>query len=63
MLCASTMIPLVLPGDKTAVQMKRKTPEAVGACFDLIERDMLKGPWVMGKTYTICDPYLITVAE
>jgi glutathione S-transferase len=24
---------------------------------------MLKGPWVMGETYTICDPYLFTVAE
>ena len=23
---------------------------------------MLKGPWVMGDSYTICDPYLFTVA-
>jgi glutathione S-transferase len=44
-------------------EMKRKVPESVGACFALIERDMLKGPWVMGETYTICDPYLFTVAE
>jgi glutathione S-transferase len=44
-------------------EMKRKAPEAVSACFDLIERDMFKGPWVMGETYTICDPYLFTVAE
>ena len=22
---------------------------------------MLKGPWVMGGTYTICDPYLFTL--
>ena len=36
--------------------MQRKVPESVGACFDLIERDMLKGPWVMGERYTICDP-------
>jgi len=43
--------------------MKRKTQETVGACFDLIEREMLKGPWVMGESYTICDPYLFTVAE
>jgi glutathione S-transferase len=28
--------------------MQRKVPEAVGACFDLIETRMLKGPWVMG---------------
>ena len=22
---------------------------------------MLKGPWVMGEQYTICDPYLYTI--
>ena len=43
--------------------MKRKLPESMGACFDLIERDMLKGPWVMGEAYTICDPYLFTLAQ
>jgi glutathione S-transferase len=43
--------------------MKRKVPETVGASFALIERDMLRGPWVMGDTYTICDPYLFTLAQ
>jgi len=43
--------------------MKRKVPETVGACFDLIEREMFKGPWVMGEAYSICDPYLFTLAE
>jgi glutathione S-transferase len=42
--------------------MKRMVPKTVGACFALIERDMLKGPWVMGERYTICDPYLFTLA-
>src|ERR1700732_5030816 len=42
--------------------MKRKVPQSVGASFALIERNMLKGPWVMGETYTICDPYLFTLA-
>ena len=42
--------------------MKRKVPESVGACFALIERGMLKGPWVMGEQYTICDPYLFTLS-
>jgi glutathione S-transferase len=44
-------------------EMKRRVPESVGACFDLIEREMLNGPWVMGETYTICDPYLFTLAQ
>ena len=42
--------------------MKRKVSETVGAGFALIERDMLRGPWVMGETFTICDPYLFTLA-
>jgi len=42
--------------------MKRMIPKSVGASFALIERDMLKGPWVMGEQYTICDPYLYTLA-
>ena len=43
--------------------MKKKVPETMGASFDLIESKMLRGPWVMGDTYTICDPYLFTMSE
>jgi glutathione S-transferase len=43
--------------------MKRMVPKSVGASFALIERDMLRGPWVMGETYTVCDPYLFTIAK
>lgn len=43
--------------------MKKKVPETVGACFDLIEREMLRGPWLMGESYTIADPYLFTIAQ
>jgi len=50
--------------DQAAIEaMKRKVPESVGAAFGLIEDGMLEGPWVMGKQYTICDPYLFTLAE
>src|SRR5690348_9288015 len=44
-------------------EMKRKVPQSVGAAYELIERDMLKGPWVMGDSYTIRDPYLYTMSE
>jgi glutathione S-transferase len=43
--------------------MRRKVPEAVGQGFALIEREMLRGPWVMGDTYSIADPYLFTLAQ
>ncbi len=43
--------------------MQRKVPESVGGAFEMIEREMLKGPWVMGAHYTICDPYLFTLAQ
>lgn len=44
-------------------EMKRKVPASVGAAFGLIEQDMFEGPWVMGAAYTICDPYLFTLAQ
>ena len=43
--------------------LQRKVPQSVGEVFALIEREMLKGPWVMGERYTICDPYLFTLAQ
>jgi glutathione S-transferase len=43
--------------------MKKKVPQSVGECFALIEREMFKGPWVMGNDYTICDPYLFTLSQ
>jgi glutathione S-transferase len=43
--------------------MQRKVPESVASCYQLIEEKMLGGPWVMGETYTICDPYLFTMAQ
>ena len=43
--------------------MQRKVPQSVGECYALVEREMLEGPWVMGATYTICDPYLFTLAQ
>ena len=43
--------------------MQRKVPQSVGESFAMVEREMLKGPWVMGEHYTICDPYLFTLAQ
>jgi glutathione S-transferase len=43
--------------------MQRKVPQSVGACYDYIEQHVLRGPWVMGETYTIADPYLFTIAQ
>jgi glutathione S-transferase len=48
----------------TAIAAMQKTvPQSVAECFDLIERQMFAGPWVMGDGYTICDPYLFTLAQ
>ena len=43
--------------------MMRKVPESVGECFELIDRELLKGPWVMGDAYGICDMYVFTLAQ
>ena len=50
--------------DPLAIEaMKKRVPQSVGECFELIELEMLQGPWVMGSNYTICDIYLFTLAQ
>jgi glutathione S-transferase len=41
--------------------MKRKVPATMTECAELIENKLLKGPWVMGDRYTVCDSYLFTI--
>jgi glutathione S-transferase len=43
--------------------MQRHVPASMTSAYDLIERTMLAGPWMMGQAYTICDPYLFTIAQ
>ena len=43
-------------------EMRRKAPEVFAEAMGLIEAEYVQGPWVMGESYTICDPYLFTVA-
>jgi glutathione S-transferase len=50
-------------GPEAIAAMQRKVPDSVGACYELIEHKMLGAPWVMGDCYTICDPYLFTMAQ
>jgi glutathione S-transferase len=48
--------------DAAAIEaMKGKAPTTMTERFELIERKLLKAPWVMGEQYTICDPYLFTI--
>jgi glutathione S-transferase len=50
--------------DPAAIQaMQRKVTENMIACFELIERQMIAGPWVTGRDYSICDPYLYTISR
>ena len=50
--------------DDAAAQetMKAKVPQNMADCYTLIENDYLKGPWVMGAAYSICDAYLYTIS-
>jgi glutathione S-transferase len=43
--------------------MKKKVPQNIGDCFELIEREWLMGPWVLGERLSICDMYLFTLAQ
>jgi glutathione S-transferase len=42
--------------------LKSYVPTSVTAAFKLVEDAMLQGPFVMGETYTIADPYLFTMS-
>lgn len=43
--------------------MKRKVAQNMGDCFELIERQILQGPWVLGERLSVCDLYLFTLAQ
>ena len=49
--------------DSSFQDMTRKVPQTMGACFGLIEHEMLQGPWVLGETFSICDIYLLAIAR
>ena len=50
--------------DAQAIEaMKKKVPQNMGECFELIERDMLRGPWVLGERFSISDLYLFTLSR
>lgn len=43
--------------------MKLKVPQNMRDCFGLIERDYLKGTWVLGGQLSVCDLYLFTIGR
>ena len=49
--------------DAAIAAMRRKVTANMTECFELIEHKLLQGPWVIGERYTICDPYLFTIAS
>jgi glutathione S-transferase len=50
--------------DTRAIEaMQKKVPQSVGECYELIERQLFKGPWVLGEAFSVCDMYLFTLAQ
>ena len=48
--------------DASALQaMKAKVAQNMTECYDWIERELLRGPWMMGKNFSVADPYLFTL--
>lgn len=43
--------------------MKKKVPQTMAECFQLIEDDMFQGPWVLGERYSVSDAYLFTISQ
>lgn len=49
--------------ESSFADMRRKVPQNEAELFGLIEGEFLKGPWVLGKAYSVCDGYLFTLAD
>jgi glutathione S-transferase len=50
--------------DEAALEaIRSQVPQSMLNVCSLIETDLLKGPWVMGEQYTICDPYLFAITR
>jgi glutathione S-transferase len=49
--------------ESSFADMRRKVPQTMGECFQLIEDAFLAGPYVFGEQFTISDGYLFTLAD
>jgi len=50
--------------DESAIKaMRENVPKTMAVCIDFIEKEMLRGPWVHGKTFSISDPYLYRISS
>ena len=43
--------------------MQQYVPTSVADCYRYIEDYLIEGPWVMGSSYSVADPYLFTIAQ
>ena len=44
-------------------EMTEKVPENMASCAAMIQDHFFKGPFVLGREYSICDPYLALVTR
>lgn len=49
--------------ESSFADMTRMVPTNMTACFELIETEFLRGPWVLGETFSLGDIYLLTIAR
>jgi len=49
--------------ESSYADMRRKVAQTMAACFQLIEDELLTGPFVLGEAFSVCDAYLFTVAR
>ena len=50
--------------DEAAIAaMTANVPKTMALCFQLIEDEMFKGPWVLGEDYSVSDAYLFTISQ
>jgi glutathione S-transferase len=49
--------------DAAKAAMTAYVPRSMGAAFQYLEDEVVRGPWVMGDQYTIADPYIYAIGR
>lgn len=50
--------------DPSAIKsMQAHVPTSMSSCFDHLENEAIAGPYVMGETFSVADPYLYTICR
>lgn len=49
--------------EQSKAAMTAKVPKTMHESFDLVEKEMFVGPWVLGENFSVCDCYIFCISN